>query len=47
MLEWAYLPLTENRLGRNDTWYVEDNHNYMCHICAKGVLRFELQSSSY
>ena len=30
--------LTENRLRRNKIWYVEDNHNHMCHICAKGFL---------
>ena len=32
------LYLTENRLGRNEIWYAEDNHSYMCHICAKGFL---------
>ena len=26
--------LNENRLSRNETWNV--NHNYMCHIRAKG-----------
>ena len=23
-------------------WCTEVNHNYMCHICAKGFFRFEL-----
>ena len=32
------LYLTENRLSRNEIWYAEDDHSYMCHICAKGVL---------
>ena len=27
--------LTENRLGRNEILYAEDDHSYMCHICAK------------
>ena len=29
---------TETRLGRNKMWCAEDNHSYMCHICAKGFL---------
>ena len=32
------LYLTENRLSRNKMWCAADNHNYMCHICAKGIL---------
>ena len=32
------LYLTENRLGRNEIWCAEDNHSYMCHICAKRFL---------
>ena len=23
-------------------WYVADNHNYMCHVCAKGCLDLNL-----
>ena len=34
------LYLTENLLGRNEIWYAEDNHSYMCHICAKGFLDY-------
>ena len=30
--------LTENRLSRNEMWCAADNHNFMCHICAKGIL---------
>ena len=30
--------LTENRLGRNEILCADDNHSYMCHICAKGIL---------
>ena len=26
------------QLGRNEIWYAKDNHSYMCHICAKGIL---------
>ena len=32
------LCLTENRLEKNEIWFAEDNHSYMCHICAKGLL---------
>ena len=32
------LSLTENRLSRNEMWCVSDNHNYMCHTCAKELL---------
>ena len=32
------LYFTENQLGRNEMWYAEDNHSYMCHIWAKGFL---------
>ena len=32
------LYLTENLLSKNKMWCVADNHNYMCHICAKGFL---------
>ena len=27
--------LTKNRLSRNEMWCASDNHNNMCHICAK------------
>ena len=27
---------TENRVSRNEIWCVVVNHNYTCHICAKG-----------
>ena len=27
--------LTENRLGKNEIWCAADNHNCMCHVCAK------------
>ena len=30
------LYLTENWLSRNEIRCAADNHNYMCHICAKG-----------
>ena len=30
--------LTENRLSRNEMLCVADNHNNMCHLCAKGFL---------
>ena len=30
--------LTENRLERNEIWFAEDKHSYMCHICAKEFL---------
>ena len=29
---------TKNRLNDNDMWCESDNHNYMCHLCAKGLL---------
>ena len=32
------LYLTENRLSRNEKWCASDNHNNMCHICAKELL---------
>ena len=32
------LYLTENRLSRNEMWCAAYNHNYMCHIRAKGFL---------
>ena len=28
--------LTENPLSGNKMWCVANNHNYMCHVCAKG-----------
>ena len=28
----------ENELSRNEIWCAADNHNYMCHIFAKGFL---------
>ena len=30
--------LTENRISRNEMWCASDNHNNMCHICAKELL---------
>ena len=30
--------LTENRLSRIKMWCAADDHNYMCHICAKELL---------
>ena len=30
--------LTGNWLGRNKMWWTIDNHNYICHVCAKGFL---------
>ena len=41
------LYLTENRSSWNEIWCASDNSNYMCHICAKEIFRFELQLSSY
>ena len=41
------LYLTENRLSWNEMCCALDNHNYMCHTCAKEFLKFELQLSSY
>ena len=43
------LYFTENRLSRNEMWCAADNHNYMCHICAKGLLdaNFEIQIQIY
>ena len=41
------LYLTENRLSWNEMCFASDNHNYMCHTCAKEFVRFELQFSSY
>ena len=32
------LYLSENRLERNEIWFVEGNHGYICHICAKEFL---------
>ena len=32
------LYLTENRFSRKEMWYAADNYNYMCNICAKGIL---------
>ena len=32
------LYLTENPLSRNEMWCASDNHNDMCHICAKEIL---------
>ena len=41
------LYLIENWLSWNEMCCASDNHNYMCHTCAKEFLRFELQLSSY
>ena len=30
--------LTENRLSGNEMWSAADNHNYTCHMYAKGFL---------
>ena len=30
--------LTENRLSTKQVWFAADNHNYMCHMCAKEFL---------
>ena len=35
---YGNLYLTENWLSRNKMWCAVDNHNHMCHICAKGFL---------
>ena len=40
------LYLNENRLSWNEMCCASDNHNYMCHTCAKDF-KFELQLSSY
>ena len=32
------LHLTENQFNRNETWCSADDHNYMCHLCVKGIL---------
>ena len=32
------LHLTENRSERNEIWFAEDNHSYMCHIREKRFL---------
>ena len=41
------LYLTENRLSWNVMCCASDNHNYMCHTCAKEIFEFELQLRSY
>ena len=41
------LYLTGNRLSRKQMWCAADNHNYMCHICAKMIFWFKLELSSY
>ena len=41
------LYLTENRLSWNEMCCASDNHNYVCHTCAKEFFIFELQLSSY
>ena len=41
------LYLTEIWLSWNEMCCASDNHNYMCHICAKEIFKFELQLSSY
>ena len=38
LLESLTIPLTENQLSRNEMLCAADNHNNMCHICAKGFL---------
>ena len=34
----GYLYLTENQLSKREKWCVAENHDYMCHIHAKGFL---------
>ena len=41
------LYLTENQLSWNEMWCASDNHNYMCHTCAKEFLNLSLIKSSY
>ena len=41
------LYLTEKQLSWNKMCCAADNHNYMCHTCAKELFRFELELSSY
>ena len=37
-IEKGNLYLIENRLSRNEMWCGAENYNYMCHVCAKGLL---------
>ena len=39
------LYLTKNPLSRNEMWCAADNHNYMCHPCAKGFLDLNLNEA--
>ena len=41
------LYLTENQLSWNEMCCASDNHNYMCHTCAKDFFKLERQLSSY
>ena len=41
------LYLTENRLSWNEMFCASDNHNYMCHTCAKEFLNSSFELSSY
>ena len=41
------LYLIENRLSWNEMCCASDNHNDMCHTCAKEFLNFDLQLSNY
>ena len=37
-IEKGNLYLTANWLSRNEMWCAADNHNYLCHISAKGFI---------
>ena len=39
------LYLTENRLSWNEMCCASDNHNYMCHTCAKEFLNSSFNSA--
>ena len=41
------LYITENRWSWNEMWCTSDNHNHMCHTCAKEFFKFKLWLSSY
>ena len=35
---WTQFRRDKNWLSRNQMWCAADNHNYMCHVCAKELL---------
>ena len=37
-IENGNMHFTKNWLDRNEVWSAEDNHSYLCHICANGIL---------